>query len=59
MGLRRPYDIQALIPLVEGAGGVISNWRGEPAISGGQVIAAATSQLHQQALAILSVAAVA
>ncbi|OED35362.1 histidinol-phosphatase [Chromatiales bacterium (ex Bugula neritina AB1)] len=53
----KPYDIQALIPLVEGAGGVISNWHGEPAFAGGQVIAAASADLHRQALSTLSVAA--
>jgi len=50
----QPYDIQALIPIVEGAGGVISDWSGNPAYKGGQVIAAATVELHQQALSILS-----
>ena len=49
----QPYDIQALIPVVEGAGGVITNWRGESACGGGQVVAAATAELHQQALDIL------
>ncbi len=53
----QPYDIQALIPIVEGAGGVVSNWCGESAIAGGQVIAAATEDLHRQALSVLSVAA--
>lgn len=50
----QPYDIQALIPIVEGAGGVVTDWRGGPAYAGGQVIAAATPELHQQALKILS-----
>lgn len=53
----QPYDIQALIPIVEGAGGVVTNWRGESAIAGGQVIAAATVELHRQALEILQSAA--
>lgn len=47
------YDIQALIPIVEGAGGVVTNWHGEPAIAGGQVIAAGTAELHRQALEVL------
>ncbi len=49
-----PYDIVPLIPVVEGAGGVVSNWRGEPAIAGGGVVACATRTLHQQVLKILS-----
>lgn len=53
----QPYDIQALIPVVEGAGGIVTNWRGESAAGGGQVIAAATQSLHRQALEILSPAA--
>ncbi len=51
-----PYDFLPLVPIVEQAGGVISDWRGDALglESGGQVIAAATPALHQQALAILN-----
>ncbi len=49
------YDIQALIPIVQGAGGVVSNWQGDSARAGGRIVAAATPELHQQALAQLSV----
>lgn len=49
----KPYDIQALIPIVEGAGGVITSWSGGSAQQGGQVIAAATADLHEAALDIL------
>ncbi|MEM8935790.1 MAG: histidinol-phosphatase [Pseudomonadota bacterium] len=46
------YDYAALIPVVKGAGGVITDWRGEPVGSdeSGQTLAAATPQLHQAAL---------
>ena len=44
------FDIQALIPIVEEAGGVVSNWEGGPAQAGGNIIAAATPELHQEAL---------
>ncbi len=47
-------DLQALIPVVEGAGGILTNWRGGPAHEGGQVVAAATRELHAAALAKLS-----
>lgn len=50
----KPYDIQALIPIVTGAGGVVSNWRGEPADQGGDIIAAATPALHREVLDLLS-----
>lgn len=49
----KPYDIQALIPIILAAGGVISNWRGGPADQGGQVIAAGDARLHALALEIL------
>ena len=51
------YDIQALIPIIEHAGGVVSDWQGKPACSGGQVIAAGNHKLHAQALALLEPAA--
>lgn len=50
----KPFDVQALIPVVEGAGGRLTDWRGGPAQAGGQVIAAATRELHAAALNILS-----
>jgi len=49
----QPYDIQALIPIVQAAGGVITNWRGAPADQGGQVIAAGDARLHATALELL------
>lgn len=49
----QPYDIQALIPLITAAGGVVTNWRGGPAHQGGQVIAAGDARLHAMALQIL------
>ena len=53
----QPYDIQSLIPIVQGAGGAISNWQGDSARAGGQIVAAATPELHRQALAQLRSAA--
>lgn len=50
-----PYDYMALIPVIEGAGGVISDWAGQPLTlqSDGRVIAAASPALHEAALAAL------
>lgn len=48
------HDILPLVPIVEAAGGVISNWAGEPVRSGGQIVAAATPALHRQALQVLN-----
>ena len=46
------HDYAALVPVVEGAGGVITNWRGEPVGSDdrNEVIAAATPDLHAKAM---------
>ena len=49
-----PYDIVAIIPIVEGAGGVITSWNGEDASSGGSIIAAGDKRTHEEALAILN-----
>lgn len=49
-----PYDIVALVPIVEQAGGVITTWDGGPAEKAGDIVAAATPQLHEAALKILN-----
>ena len=51
----QPYDYLALAPVVEGAGGVITDWSGNPLDlrSGDRVLAAANPALHAGALAIL------
>ncbi|KQT52107.1 MULTISPECIES: histidinol-phosphatase [unclassified Aureimonas] len=46
----KPYDIVALIPIVEQAGGVISTFGGGRAEGGGDIIAAATPALHAAAM---------
>ena len=45
----------ALIPVIEGAGGVITDWRGERLgpESDGRVVAAATAELHGEILELL------
>lgn len=48
-----PYDIVPLIPILEGAGAVVTDWDGRPPVSGGAIVAAATSDLHAAALARL------
>lgn len=49
----KPYDIVALIPIIEKAGGVITTFEGGPAESGGDIVAAATPELHAVAMAAL------
>ena len=53
----KPWDAAALIPVVTGAGGIITDWSGRPCHGGGQVVAAATPALHAAALARLAGAA--
>ena len=49
----KPWDIQALIPIVEGAGGVVTSWTGGDAAEGGQVVASGDERLHAQLLKLL------
>lgn len=49
----KPYDIVALIPIIEGAGGVITDWDGGSAAGGGCIIAAGDRRIHEQALKLL------
>ena len=50
----KPYDVVALIPIIEAAGGVITGWDGQSARVGGRVLAAATPALHAAARAVLA-----
>ena len=52
-GLNR-YDISAPIAVVEAAGGIVTDWRGNVVLDGGQVIAAANVDLHRAALSLLN-----
>ena len=52
-GLQR-YDWGALVPVVRGAGGVVGNWQGGPDLSRGDLVAAATPALFEQAIASLN-----
>lgn len=52
----KPYDFSAMLPIVEGAGGVATDWRGAPltTASDGRVIIAGDPRVHEQALALLA-----
>lgn len=49
----KPYDIVALIPIIEKAGGRVTTWEGEPADKGGRIVAAGDPKLHEAALKML------
>lgn len=48
------YDVQAPIAVIEAAGGIVTDWQGRPAHDGGQILAAASAEIHTQALALLA-----
>jgi inositol-phosphate phosphatase/L-galactose 1-phosphate phosphatase/histidinol-phosphatase len=52
----QPYDYCAVVPVIEGAGGVITDWQGGPLglESGGRVIAAGDPRMHAAARAALA-----
>lgn len=53
----KEHDYQALIPVVRGAGGVFGDWCGTEDFFSGSVIAAATRELYEAAVAIMRSAA--
>lgn len=53
-GSLNAYDIQGLIPIIEGAGGVVTTYSGENASLGGNVLASANEVLHRRALEALN-----
>jgi histidinol phosphatase-like enzyme (inositol monophosphatase family) len=52
--IMNPWDIAALVPVIRGASGVITDWNGGPAYPAKSTVAAATSELHAAVLAALS-----
>lgn len=54
----KPFDIDALIPIVRGAGGSVTSWNGSSAADGGQVLAAGDPRLRDELSALLKDAAV-
>ncbi len=52
----KPYDIIPLMPIVEGAGGIVTTWDGGAAKSGGCIIAAGDKRVHAEAMKILNAA---
>jgi histidinol phosphatase-like enzyme (inositol monophosphatase family) len=49
------YDVQALIPIINGAGGVITTWDGDDAQHGGAIVACGDPSLHRQLITRLKV----
>src|SRR4029079_16292266 len=49
----KPHDVLPLIPIIEGAGGIITTWENDRPHDGGRVVAAGDKRVHAQALELL------
>lgn len=50
----KSYDIAALVPIITGAGGIVTTWDGKPAHNGGNIIAAGDPHVHEAAMKLLN-----
>ena len=49
----KPYDVVPLVPIITGAGGVITTWENGPPMTGGRIVAASDKRVHAAALEML------
>jgi len=49
----KPHDVIPLMPIIAGAGGVMTTWEGEPASAGGRIVAAGDKRVHAEAMRVL------
>jgi len=49
----KPWDVAALIPLVEGAGGIITSWDGGDCRDGKTILACGDRRIHEAAIKLL------
>lgn len=52
--IMNPWDIAALVPVIRGAGGVISDWQGDSPYPAESTVAAATPELHADVIGALN-----
>jgi len=50
----KPHDILPLVPIIVGAGGMVTGWDGSPPTNGGRVIAAGDKRVHAAAMTLLN-----
>src|SRR5437870_2481887 len=50
----KPYDVLPLVPIIAGAGGIVTTWENGPPHAGGRIIAAGDTRVHVAALALLA-----
>lgn len=51
--IMNPWDLMALIPIIEGAGGVITDWQGNDAVAGQSIIATGGT-IHDEVIRLLN-----
>jgi myo-inositol-1(or 4)-monophosphatase len=49
----KPHDVVALIPIVAGAGGIMTTWENGPPQAGGRIVVAGDKRVHAAALELL------
>jgi len=49
----KPHDVIPLMPIIAGAGGIMTTWDGGPATAGGRIIAAGDTRVHAEAMKAL------
>jgi myo-inositol-1(or 4)-monophosphatase len=50
----KPHDVMALVPIVTGAGGIVTTWEDGPPQHGGRIVAAGDKRVHAEALRLLN-----
>jgi myo-inositol-1(or 4)-monophosphatase len=50
----KPYDVLPIIPIIRGAGGVVTSWEGGSPNAGGRIVVAGDKRVHAAALALLN-----
>jgi myo-inositol-1(or 4)-monophosphatase len=49
----KPHDVLALIPIIQGAGGIMTTWENGRPNEGGRIVAAGDARVHAQAMELL------
>jgi myo-inositol-1(or 4)-monophosphatase len=49
----KPYDVLPLVPIIAGAGGVVTTWENGSPHAGGRIVAAGDKRVHAAALELL------
>jgi len=50
----KPYDVLPLIPIIQGAGGIVTSWDNGRPHDGGRIIAASDRRVHAKAMELLN-----